>query len=386
MQGVLASVPFRWLAVAYSAYSATVIALSTFGGAFLVDLGFLADEVKASASMGLVVAISGIVGGLAGGCLVSIARKKTEWRQEIQQGIQSSDEVYDSQLRTEVEGAWPEVVDARSRMDLLHPLQPAAVETSGLKVGSGLEDGADLHRFTELSDLLDVMIPVLIISVAVLCMSPFFHSLWSFLVFTGTGLVGLFSAQSGLNIATMLSVPLPQRSCSIAMITLILHLTGDVPSPIIVGLIKDSLAPHCTSASTSSSIFTTPLNNQTTLPRYYTISPELFPQAITTVMPIHNVTSSDYYLVGMADVGVDSDTQPTHWANNFPSENYSRVAVTEFDVNVQNSLKIPTCRDESIGIRETIFLATIWLGWMVIGVVNAKQAAQASLEGSTRTR
>ena len=50
---------------------------------------------------------------------------------------------------------------------------------------------------------------------------------------------------AGNNIAIMRSVPREHRSFALALATLGAHLFGDVPSPIVLGALEDSLAPKC---------------------------------------------------------------------------------------------------------------------------------------------
>ena len=44
----------------------------------------------------------------------------------------------------------------------------------------------------------------------------------------------------------MLSVPEQHRGFAVALNSVIIHAFGDVPSPVIAGIIKDNLAPGCT--------------------------------------------------------------------------------------------------------------------------------------------
>ena len=55
----------------------------------------------------------------------------------------------------------------------------------------------------------------------------------------------IFLAMSGANMAVMMAIPLEHRSFGIALCSISIHLLGDVPSPVITGFLKDSLAPDC---------------------------------------------------------------------------------------------------------------------------------------------
>jgi hypothetical protein len=61
----------------------------------------------------------------------------------------------------------------------------------------------------------------------------------------------LFSTTASVNLAQMLAVPQKNRPFSMAVGVLGIHAFGDVPSPIIIGYIKDYLAPNCALSSAS---------------------------------------------------------------------------------------------------------------------------------------
>lgn len=67
---VLSSTIFQWVVFANACYTASVIAMSTFGSAFLMNLGFTQKETTASITMGLVAAISGLLGTIMGGWVI----------------------------------------------------------------------------------------------------------------------------------------------------------------------------------------------------------------------------------------------------------------------------------------------------------------------------
>ena len=64
------------------------------------------------------------------------------------------------------------------------------------------------------------------------------------MLFVGT--VPLFAATSPMNVALYSSVPHANRAFGSALGVMIMHAFGDVPTPIIVGALKDALAPACT--------------------------------------------------------------------------------------------------------------------------------------------
>ncbi|KAF0714167.1 Aste57867_4011 [Aphanomyces stellatus] len=70
----------------------------------------------------------------------------------------------------------------------------------------------------------------------------------SSLVFLACLLVALtlmFTTQSATTLLVLYSVPKSKRGFAMGLNTLLLHLFGDVPSPIVLGALKDAWAPHC---------------------------------------------------------------------------------------------------------------------------------------------
>jgi len=66
-----------------------------------------------------------------------------------------------------------------------------------------------------------------------------------FLGLLGCGLFLLFVTTAAITVALMGSVPYDQRAFAISLSTLGIHVLGDVPSPVVIGVIKGGLAPHC---------------------------------------------------------------------------------------------------------------------------------------------
>ena len=74
----------------------------------------------------------------------------------------------------------------------------------------------------------------------------FIDDKWLFLFILCIGCTILFATTTGINLLVMLSVPEQHRGFAVALNSVIIHAFGDVPSPVIAGLIKDRLAPGCT--------------------------------------------------------------------------------------------------------------------------------------------
>eukprot|EP00616_Rhizochromulina_sp_CCMP1243_P000865 CAMPEP_0118965690 /NCGR_PEP_ID=MMETSP1173-20130426/3225_1 /TAXON_ID=1034831 /ORGANISM="Rhizochromulina marina cf, Strain CCMP1243" /LENGTH=539 /DNA_ID=CAMNT_0006914349 /DNA_START=197 /DNA_END=1817 /DNA_ORIENTATION=+ len=69
---------------------------------------------------------------------------------------------------------------------------------------------------------------------------------WLFMGAICVGACFMFLSTSSMNLAVLESVPHDNRPFAVAFSVLIMHAMGDVPSPIVVGALKDQLAPDCT--------------------------------------------------------------------------------------------------------------------------------------------
>ncbi|OQR98913.1 Major Facilitator Superfamily (MFS) [Thraustotheca clavata] len=80
-----------------------------------------------------------------------------------------------------------------------------------------------------------------------------------FLSFVGLALIFLFATPSCTAIAVLLCVDPSRRPLAVAVNTLMIHALGDVPSPIILGWLKDYYAPNCGSVQVDDKIVLNPL-------------------------------------------------------------------------------------------------------------------------------
>lgn len=182
------------LSLGYASMIAVVASLGTFGGAFVLALNLFDDERVAAACFGSAAALSGVVGMPLGGRLVDrvLSRygcKNTEVGSTSPGGI-SGENLDDSRRHSIVASILP-------RINML-----------------------------TFASLLFVF-PTLVM-----------HNAVYFLTFLSIGWVLLFATQTGIQLSAMLSVDTGHRPNALAFITLISHLLGDVPAPIILGLIK----------------------------------------------------------------------------------------------------------------------------------------------------
>ncbi|KAF0715736.1 Aste57867_3220 [Aphanomyces stellatus] len=66
-----------------------------------------------------------------------------------------------------------------------------------------------------------------------------------FLCCLAIGLTSSFGTMNATTIAVMLSVPPALHGLAIGLFTTIIHWAGDVPAPVVIGLVKDAYAPGC---------------------------------------------------------------------------------------------------------------------------------------------
>lgn len=190
---------YRWICIAYAAYAAAVTSFSTFGPAFMIDTGVVRLQETAGVLIGIVVAIAGILGGILGGWLISKAE------------------------------------DTRDKIDTRQLLSDTVTTISD----NILENR--IIRFRQYT------ISLSILGTCLLLITPWISINLLFLMSLCISLISLFALQAILNVCCMIVVPTIYRPAALAVMTWFLHFAGDVPGPMIIGYIKDTLAPGCIS-------------------------------------------------------------------------------------------------------------------------------------------
>ena len=208
------------IALGYAAQTGALIGISTFGSAFLMGLGFFDSETEASSAFGVLVSLSGIVGTLLGGYLLdrSISHYQGKVNEEKKDGdgervslTSQEEDAEGSQALTEKE---QELVQVRAATSMI----------SWVSVGCAL----------------------------LMWAVYFVRSKELFMIIIGSGCALAFLATPGINIGAMNAVPMKNRAFCMAMMSVTIHALGDVPSPVIAGLLKDHLAPKCNGVDASS--------------------------------------------------------------------------------------------------------------------------------------
>ena len=182
------------LSLGYAAMIAVVASLGTFGGAFVLALNLFDDERVAAACFGSAAALSGVVGMPLGGRLVDRVLSRYGGK-NMEVGSMSPG------------GIRGDKIDDSMRHSIVGSIMP---RINLLVLGSLLFVAPTLGM----------------------------HNPVYFLSFLSIGWILLFATQTGIMLSAMLSVDNGHRPNALAFITLISHLLGDVPAPIILGLIK----------------------------------------------------------------------------------------------------------------------------------------------------
>lgn len=194
---------FLCLIFTSAAETAVLIGLSTFGSAFMISLGFFDSETAASTMFGVLISLAGIIATPLGGWVLDKA--------------------------------------------ILHERRKVTVHNSS----ETINEDKDIDLCIRLS----IEHTYWAIYVGTLCLAIIFflYSRSTYLLMITIGCAFCFFTNTGLNMAIMLSVPEANRSLGIAIGTVCGHAFGDVPSPIIAGWMKDSLAPHCVASADNDS-------------------------------------------------------------------------------------------------------------------------------------
>jgi len=190
------------LVAGYAAQTASLNGISTFGSSFLMGLGYFDTETDASTTFGIVVSLAGILGTLLGGLVLDrfIASKMQKC-----QAQQTS------------------VLDEET--------------TIGLQLKASTS----------------IITMATIISSLLLWSAYFVYNKVGFLMVIAIGCAVCFLCTPGINVAIMKSVDKNNRSFAIAMSSVAIHALGDVPSPVIAGILKDRLASSCVGVDAASS-------------------------------------------------------------------------------------------------------------------------------------
>lgn len=183
---------------AATAQTAVLIGLSTFGSAFAMGLGYFDLESEASSMFGLLISIAGIIATPLGG--------------------------------------W--IIDFIDHNSALHPTQSNAKSPQSHK--------------SLLTIISCISYWFTLFGTLIFCCLYYAVDRVSFFFLITIACAFVFCTTTGVNLAIMITVPTEHQSFAIAFGSLIGHILGDVPSPVITGWLKDVLAPGCTGSDEDS--------------------------------------------------------------------------------------------------------------------------------------
>ena len=202
LMSCLNSPVFVLIVLSYSSYTATITAVATYGSSFFLALGFFDDEVKAAFVFGGIVCVAGIVGTPMGGVIIDRFKGT------------SSSYLNDRDTETDIDR-----------------------ETD--------TDREEETKFRILETILNLMTLIIVCGMVIVWQITYVESKTIFLTCILAGCLTLFMSTSFFNLGSMLAVPSEHRPFAVGLLSLAIHAFGDVPSPIIIGYIKDYLAPLC---------------------------------------------------------------------------------------------------------------------------------------------
>lgn len=220
LMGVVKRPVWIWITVATAAQAAVLIGISTFGAAFVMGLGFFDTETEASTVFGIIISIAGMIATPFGGVMV---------------------DYFLSRPADDVSTVPP--------THLNHPNEPP-VDSHGHIVAEDLMNSSDpRHNSLALYRLSIFIAAFTVVGTFLLCICILIDNRGAFLFVLGVGSGVVLTVNPAMNMAVMLAVPSTYRSFAIAMNIVCLHAFGDVPAPVIIGLVKDTLAPNCVAAA-----------------------------------------------------------------------------------------------------------------------------------------
>ncbi len=228
------------LALGYAAQCATVLALSTFGPDIMIGFGSFTTQANAALGFAVAVSAGGLIGTPCGGLFADRLVERSLRR--IRSGQPGGGRAAAATTLTSIDGGPAlALADAQSES----PLPPK-------RELSRTNDLADCVEAATLSGLVVALMSIaLILMGAAAYIAPVHELRDTFLVLIGLGVCFNFSTTAPIVRLAMLISPSSVRSLALAVMTFIMHAFGDVPSPVLIGLVKDTLAPDCGVANSS---------------------------------------------------------------------------------------------------------------------------------------
>lgn len=247
LRDVCSSWVFMAISLASAAESACLHGLSTFASSFFLGLGFFDTQAMASGVFGAVICLTGLICTPIGGIVLDrLLRKHSGMSGQMGHTVL---------VPQEEEGRHREGSDGMQMVMLTAP-EEVEGDGDGPLQGQGTKEvcGSVSGFQGPLDDITFLTTALSTCSVILLCLSYFAHRAAGFIVMTALGCGLLFATFPAINMGIMLSVPVKHRAFALGVNTVIMHVFGDVPSPVVVGYLKDSLAPDCVADTDDDSV------------------------------------------------------------------------------------------------------------------------------------
>ena len=225
------------LVLGYAAYTFTIIGISSFGPQFFLGLGLFESETTCSLVFGCTAALGGFIGTPLGGVLLDKAT-----RLPVHMAAQL--------VPLPGGGGGGGGGGVPSDCGGLSVASDGA-EAAAAAGGGGARELWQASRILRIITAFIAAGGVVLIIACATCgwlPQPAYRPLS--LLCLCVGVLLCFATSSGITRAVMLLVPAPMRGFAIAICSLGLHASGDVPAPLLVGLVKDARSrPAATPAS-----------------------------------------------------------------------------------------------------------------------------------------
>jgi MFS family permease len=200
-----------------AAQVAVTAGLGCFGPSFLMGLELFDTEPAAASSFGAIVLLAGVIGTPLGGVLADACQSCAR--------------------------AWD--VPADDMRDDMTTTTTATKSSSsgGHGDGSEMQSGSDESilpaTYRSIQAMMALVATFIFAAAVCLCTTYVATERDTFLLLVTAGCTLIFMCNPAINLALMASVPVPQRPLALALTSVCVHLFGDVPSPVITGILRD---------------------------------------------------------------------------------------------------------------------------------------------------
>lgn len=247
------------ICLAYASYVFTFAGLSTFGPGLMQGLGFAADPTEAALLFGAIIAVGGLIGSYVGGLVIGeMIGNPTE---KFIHRKRRRDRRHPPSMRKNLTLASASATATSSMSSNLSPPLTTSSALSPDGLGGIPDSPLDSPVASQLSFCLTTvehltrvwsayqsckfLFLCAVIALPFLFVASFMNAYLLFFLSFFLGVLVMFATSAGFTIAIMNVVSPELRSFALAFNTFIIHAVGDVPSPILIGMVKDKLAPHC---------------------------------------------------------------------------------------------------------------------------------------------